>query len=208
MREDEREEEEKWNRYHEKTLHRPPEDLLLKALGHFDGFTGYSIDIGCGSGRDTKELLRRGWRVLAIDGNSYSFDNIKSTLDEKQLAKLEMQKERFENLRLPKADLINASWSILFCKPEYFAEFWSTIVDAINVNGRFSGNFLGNRDEWIHKKNGEMTFFDKKGVLELFQGFKIEHFEEREYDKKTGQGYLKHWHLFNVIAKKKEIEGV
>ena len=204
MRDDEREEETKWNRYHEKTIHRPPEDTLLKALGFFNGFKGYSIDIGCGAGRDTMELLRRGWSVLAIDGNSYSFNKIKSKLDEKQLAKLEVKEERFEKLQLPKADLINASYSLPFCRPECFDKFWNNIVDAINMNGRFSGNFLGDRDEWISIKEKEMTFLTKEGVLELFEKFEIEYFEEREFDKKTGQGYLKHWHLFNVIAKKND----
>ncbi|MGQ9869558.1 hypothetical protein [Leptodesmis sp.] len=27
-----------------------------------------AVDLGCGDGRDTVELLRRDWQVLAIDG--------------------------------------------------------------------------------------------------------------------------------------------
>ncbi|MEC4815643.1 MAG: methyltransferase domain-containing protein [Scytonema sp. PMC 1069.18] len=30
----------------------------------------FAVDLGCGDGRDTVELLRQGWRVLAIDGEA------------------------------------------------------------------------------------------------------------------------------------------
>lgn len=200
MREDEREEETKWNRYQEKTFNRPPHKILLQALKYFHGFKGYSIDLGCGAGNDTIELLRNGWEVLAIDNNPYSFEKIKSKLDEKQLDKLETKKEDFEKLELPKADLINASFSIPFCKPESFDRLWNNIVGAININGRFSGNFLGNRDGWC--RNEKMTFFNINDIQELFNQFEIEYFEEKEYDGKTTQENIKHWHFFNVIAKK------
>lgn len=195
-----REDEDKWKRYQEKTFNRPPHDILLQALKYFDGFKGYSIDLGCGAGRDTIELLRNEWRVLAIDNNPYSFDKIKSKLDKKQLDKFETKKEDFEKLEFPKVDLINASFSIPFCKPESFERLWNNIVDAININGRFSGNFLGNRDGW--KNNLKMTFLNKDEIVELFKEFQIEYFEEKEYEGKTTQGNVKHWHFFNVIAKK------
>lgn len=197
---DERNEETKWNIYQEKTLNRKPNKLLLQTLKYFDGFTGYAIDLGCGAGNDTMELLRKGWEVLAIDNNLYGLNKITTELDKQQLAKLETKKECFEKLILPKADLINANYSIPFCNPQYFDRFWTTIVDSININGRFSGNFFGDRDEWINDKN--ITFLNNKDVIELFNGFNIEHFEEREYNGKTAFDNLKHWHLFNVIARK------
>lgn len=48
-----------------------------------------------------------------------------------------------------------------------------------------------------------MVFLLKKEVLELFKNFDIIHFEEIEEDRKTALGVEKHWHIYDVIAKKK-----
>ncbi len=48
-----------------------------------------------------------------------------------------------------------------------------------------------------------MTFLSKEQVLELFNKFDIIHFKEIEENGKTGLGKIKHWHIFDVIAKKK-----
>ncbi len=44
-----------------------------------------------------------------------------------------------------------------------------------------------------------MVFLTKEQVL----AFEIIHFNELEKDGKTGLGKMKHWHIYNVIAKKK-----
>ena len=48
-----------------------------------------------------------------------------------------------------------------------------------------------------------MVFLSREQVLELFSQFEIIYFNENEEDKKTGMGKLKHWHTFDVIARKK-----
>ena len=48
-----------------------------------------------------------------------------------------------------------------------------------------------------------MVFLDKKQVLELFNEFEIINFKEIEKDGITGLKQQKHWHIFDVIAKKK-----
>ena len=49
-----------------------------------------------------------------------------------------------------------------------------------------------------------MTFLSKEQVLDLFKdSFEIICLNEVEKDGKTGEGKIKHWHIFNVIAKKK-----
>ena len=65
------------------------------------------------------------------------------------------------------------------------------------------GNFCGLNDSWTKIKK-EMVFLSKEQILDLFKNsFEIIHFNEIEKDEKTGLGKMKHWHIYNVIAKKK-----
>jgi hypothetical protein len=48
-----------------------------------------------------------------------------------------------------------------------------------------------------------MIFFSKEQVLDLFKdSFEIICFKEVEKDGMTGLGKIKHWHIYNVIARK------
>ena len=59
------------------------------------------------------------------------------------------------------------------------------------------------RDSWVNIKE-QMVFLSKEQVLELFKdSFEIIEFNEVEKDGKTELGKMKHWHIYNVIAKKK-----
>ena len=48
-----------------------------------------------------------------------------------------------------------------------------------------------------------MTFLTEKQIKNLFKEFEIIKFKEVEKDGLTGMGKMKHWHIYNVIAKKK-----
>ena len=48
-----------------------------------------------------------------------------------------------------------------------------------------------------------MLFLSKEEVLSLFEKFEVIKFEEIERDGKTALGILKHWHTYEIIARKK-----
>lgn len=73
---------------------------------------------------------------------------------------------------------------------------------ALQVDGYFVGNFFGVKDSWVNIKE-KMVFLEKEEVLKLFEQFEIIQFEEVEKDGRTGLGKMKHWHIYEVIAKKK-----
>ena len=62
---------------------------------------------------------------------------------------------------------------------------------------------MGLNDSWVDMKEN-VVFLSKEQVLELFENsFEIIKFEEIEKDEKTALGKLKHWHIYEIIAKKR-----
>ena len=60
--------------------------------------------------------------------------------------------------------------------------------------------FSGKEDEWSNDK--EKTFVDEIELKRIFKDFEIIHFNEKKYKKSTVKGNLKHWHIYEIIAKK------
>jgi SAM-dependent methyltransferase len=194
-----------WNKYYQAVAGRPPRDTLLKALEAFEAEPWldqprFAIDLGCGDGRDAVELLQRGWRVLAIDGEAQAIDRLLSR--PLQPALLQTQLMRFEALTLPTAvDLINASFCLPFCPPANFSHLWQTIVAALKPGGRFCGQLFGDRDSWAVYPN--RSHHTRQQVEALLQPFELEWFEEEEHPGVTAIGEEKHWHIFHMVARKK-----
>ena len=163
--------------------------------------TGKAIDIGCGAGRDTIYLVKNGWYVIAIDKEDTK-QIITSKINDKELERLKFIQSDFENIKLEKNNLVIANYSLPFCNKNKFQKFWNKIVNSIEKDGYFVGNFFGKNDEW-NTEDSKLIFLDKKEVEELFNNFEILKFEEEEKDAKTGLGIMKHWHTYNIIARKK-----
>jgi hypothetical protein len=48
-----------------------------------------------------------------------------------------------------------------------------------------------------------MTFHTREEAERLFAGFELERFDELDEDGETALGTPKHWHVFNVVARKR-----
>ncbi|MBD3562074.1 class I SAM-dependent methyltransferase, partial [Planktothrix sp. FACHB-1355] len=161
----------------------------------------FAVDLGCGEGRDTVELLRRGWRVLAIDGNAEAFERMLARPDLQNVELLETKLGKFQDTTWPETDLINGSFCLPFCPPEYFSQLWDKIVQSIRVGGRFSGQLFGDRDDWA--KIPTHSHFTQAQVEKFLEPFEIEVFNIEEEDGKTALQEPKHWHIFHIVARKK-----
>ncbi len=192
-----------WKEYYDRTAGRPPRRTLVQALDAFGAIASVrrAIDLGCGDGRDTVELLRRGWHVLAIDAEPEAIARMATRPDLPGNGKLETLCARFEDAVCPEADLVNASFSLPLCRPDGFAEVWRRIERSLPSGGRFSGQLFGERDEWCGQPG--ITHHDRAAVERLLGGFAIELLEEEETDTATPYGKSKHWHLFHIVARKR-----
>jgi len=160
----------------------------------------FAIDLGCGAGRDTLYLLRRGWKVLAIDNQREAIRRIRSIVSPKDRARLRTRIASFERTSLPKCDLVNASYSLPFCTPKRFRSVWRKIVTSIRPGGRFAGHFFGINDEWASLS--DMTFHSRRQTASLLRNFRIEKFQEKEWEGTTSSGRKKRWHVISVVAQK------
>ena len=189
--------------YYNKTKGNKPSGLLKTFFFmNFDKeLNGKSaIDLGAGAGNDAKFLLKKGFKVTCIDKEEKSKDIIMSQITQNENLKFELQE--FENIKLHKADLIYSCFSLHFCNPEKFNDMMNEIINNINTNGFFVGNFLGEEDGWYG--NDKMTFLLKERVLDYFKDFEIKYYAEKKYVKDAVIGGKKNWHIFEIIAMKKE----
>ncbi len=186
--------------YYEKTKNSNiPENLRM--FMNMKVEPGICIDLGCGAGRDSIFLIKNGWKVIAIDKEDTE-KMIRSSLQEEEQNYLKFIKQDFENnIILQSCNLLVANSSLSFCNRKNFDDLWNKIVDSISKDGYFVGNFFGINDSWANRPN--MAFFTKEEVIKLFSSFKIINFKEVAKNGKTALGIKKHWHIFNVIAKKK-----
>jgi SAM-dependent methyltransferase len=196
-----------WSDFYDAVAKRPPRDTLLKALAKFDmgaPTEQFAIDLGCGSGADTREMLRRGWTVLAIDREAEGIQRLcMSITDEQMLLRLITRVVGFEKISdLPACDLVNASFSLPFCQPAHFDNLWQCVVCALRPRGRFAGTLFGVRDSWAATER-MMTFHTRKQVDALLNPFVVEDFIEAERDGNTAVGESKHWHVYHIVARKR-----
>jgi tellurite methyltransferase len=68
-----------WAQYFEKNKGRPLRPFYIKAIEYakvFESTHPTAIDFGCGAGIETLDLLKRGWKVVAIDGEVESIQTV------------------------------------------------------------------------------------------------------------------------------------
>jgi tellurite methyltransferase len=190
-----------WAAYYRWTARRPPRELLLQALNHIGWERGSNrrrtaVDLGFGAGTDTLELLRRGWKVVAIDGQAVAARMLARRVPARLQRSLTTLVAPMEGLELPPVDFVYASFSLPFCDPAAFPALWANLRRAIRPGGHFAGQLFGDRDEWHGKR--PLSFHTRRQVRALARGFRVELLRETEEDGMSFGG-PKRWHFFDVV---------
>jgi tellurite methyltransferase len=135
--------------------------------------------------------------VFATDAEREAIDRLRARVPEDLAERLETHVSPMEEVELPSADLLFASFSLFFCDPDRFPGVWRRIGAALAGGGRFVGELLGDRDTWAPE--ADMSSFAESQARTLFDGWAIERFDEEEEDGEACSG-PKHWHVFHVVA--------
>ena len=192
-----------WTGYYDGQSEREPRELLLQVLASFDreDRTGVAVDLGCGQGFDTAELLRRDWEVVAIDATEEAIRRLRRRIPDRFASRLRTVVSPMQDVDIPSADLVYASFSLPFCPPDVFPRLWGDLRATIRPEGRFAGELFGDRDTWAATER-DMTFLDVASARELFDDMELESFDEEENEGEGWGDEIKHWHVFHAIARR------
>ena len=184
-----------WTNYQNKTYGDDVCKLLIEFLDNYK--IDNAIDLGCGSGNETVYMIKNGIKVLAID-RQLNQDFILNRLSENEKKLISFKESSFEEVELPKTNLLTAFFSIPFCNPNNFDELWNKIYNSIEDNGYFVGQLFGDRDAWSVVDSVNTFPIDK--VKEYLKKYKIIKLKEVEYVRESDN---KKWHFYDIIAQKK-----
>lgn len=190
-----------WTDYNAAQATRPVRPLCLDAMAAAGPGNGrLAIDLGCGAGKETAALLDARWRVHAVDSLADTRERLLAVLPADADGRLSVEVTPFEDIRaFPEAELIFAGYSLPFIHPDLFDAFWRMLVESLQPSGVIAVNLFGERDSWAGTP--EWNFHTEADARGLFAGLEIVKFEVFDDDGQSFKG-PKHWHIFDVIARK------
>ncbi len=193
-----------WARYYAVTVERPAWLTVRRAIELFAAepqpHPRSAVDMGCGAGRDTRELLGAGWRVLAIDREDAAIASVEAATAAHLRVALEVRVADLADVDVPPCDLVNASLSLPFLTPVAFRDTWQRILAALPIGGRFTAMLFGDRDE--SASDPSMTCLPPAEIRAGLASFEIEHWDDREEDSETALGEPHHLHLVEFVARR------
>ena len=197
-----------WASYYTVTVGRPAWRTVCMAIDKFhnedeaearDG-ARFAVDLGCGAGRDARELLRAGWRVLAVDREPAARAALEEAVEPELRPRLQIHIEDLATASIPRCDLVNASLSLPYLAPPEFHSTWRRIVAALAPGARFAAMVFGDHDE--SAADPEMTCLPPEEIRAALSGFEIEHWSVEEDDRPTALGDPHHFHLVEFVARR------
>jgi SAM-dependent methyltransferase len=166
------------------------ESQLLPVLKEFleklpQGENKTAIDLGCGNSLAIPLLLKKGWRVIAVDSSDSALKvlikNNQTAVDSELLTIVKADLEEFTCSE--PADLVIAASVLPYTNPSHFRHTWEKIHELVKTGGYFIGSLFRSAPSKNEFKNmqglralGAWFLLDRRMVRPLLteQGYTVD----------------------------------
>lgn len=189
-----------WSIYYQKNKDRELRPLYKRAIKFIEPTATKAIDLGCGTGTEVVDLLKRGLIVHAVDKEPQAFEFLKSQIEDFQ-EKFHPHLSALENLKIwPQVDFLFAYHSFPFCKRESFRSVLKKALNSLSEKGVFAASFFGLEDEWAIED--KVIGIGADEIRNQLHKFEILHLEDTKKTNPSAFQGNKMWNIIEVIAKK------
>ena len=132
---------------------------------------GHILDLGCGSGRDSLEFIKRGYKITAVDGSKELANAASKIIGQQVIC------SKFEDLKLTETfDGIWASASLLHVNKNDIVDVIKNVSSNLKPTGVFYMSFKYGENEYIDEKGRYFNCYTEetfKEMLSQVQNLKI-----------------------------------
>ena len=150
------------------------ESTLLVDMSHlYKDFLKYIpkgshiLDLGCGSGRDSLEFIKKGYNVTAVDGSKELAVAASKIIGQQVIC------SKFEDIKLNKT--FHGIWacaSLLHVNKNYIVDVIKNVSLNLKTNGVFYMSFKYGENEYIDEKGRYFNCYTEKTFNELINRIK------------------------------------
>lgn len=128
---------------------------------------GHILDLGCGSGRDSLEFIKKGYNVTAVDGSKELAVAASKIIGQQVIC------SKFEDIKLNKT--FHGIWacaSLLHVNKNYIVDVIKNVSSNLKTNGVFYMSFKYGENEYIDEKGRYFNCYTEKTFNELINRIK------------------------------------
>ena len=123
---------------------------------------GHILDLGCGSGRDSLEFIKRGYKITAVDGSKELANAASKIIGQQVIC------SKFEDLKLTETfDGIWASASLLHVNKNDIVDVIKNVSSNLKPNGVFYMSFKYGENEYIDEKGRYFNCYTEETFKEM-----------------------------------------